>query len=120
MNNERQIKMNRILRFFVMSLGALLILFSSLAMAQDKLYYHEPPMELQQMGEYEDIRFEEEIFEKIAPGMSQEDVLELLGKPADMKKIKRRKNRWTFHYYYPDGYVVNFRNGLVVGKEKIK
>jgi len=34
-----------------------------------------------------------------------------------MKKERRKHNRWTVHYFYPDGHVVNFRNGVVVGKE---
>ena len=108
------------LHFFIMLFGALLILFSHSAMAQPTLYYYEEPMGLNEMDEYKDIIFDKAHFEEVKDGMSQKDVLKLLGKPLDMKKIKRRKNRWTFHYYYPDGYVVNFRNGLVVGKEKVQ
>ena len=33
------------------------------------------------------------------------------------KEEHRRHNRWTVHYFYPEGHVVNFENGLVVGKK---
>jgi hypothetical protein len=49
--------------------------------------------------------------------MTEEEVLQLLGKPLDLKKEHRRHDRWTVHYYYPKGRVVNFKDGLVVGKE---
>lgn len=76
------------------------------------------PLLLEQMDVYKDILFKAENFERVQNGMTEEEVLSLLGKPEDMKKEHRRRNRWAFHYYYPDGYVVNFRNFLVVGKEK--
>ena len=76
------------------------------------------PLPLEQMEAYKDIPFSVENFEKIQKGMTVEEVLSSLGKPVDMKKEHRRRNRWAFHYYYPDGYVVNFRNYLVVGTEK--
>ncbi|MBW2027354.1 MAG: hypothetical protein JRH08_18380 [Deltaproteobacteria bacterium] len=49
--------------------------------------------------------------------MTEKQVLEILGKPLKVKKEHRRHNRWTVHYFYPEGHVVNFKNGLVVGKE---
>ncbi|MBW1800165.1 MAG: hypothetical protein JRJ85_05480 [Deltaproteobacteria bacterium] len=112
--------MGRRFIFIMMLFGTLLVLFVHPATAQQTLYYYEEPLELNDMDEYEDIGFENVHFTEIKRGMSQRDVLMLLGKPLDLKKIKRKKNRWTFHYYYPDGYVVNFKNGLVVGKEKMK
>ena len=33
------------------------------------------------------------------------------------KEEHRRHNRWTVHYFYHEGHVVNFKNGLVVGKK---
>lgn len=76
------------------------------------------PLGLEQMEEYANISFTAEGFEKIVNGMSEREVLSALGRPENVKKEKRRHNRWTVHYFYPGGYVVNFRNGLVVGKEK--
>lgn len=80
--------------------------------------YRDEPLSLEQMNEYKDIPFNRDNFERIADGMTEKEVLSILGKPQDMKKELRPKRRWTVHYYYPEGYVVNFRNGLVVGKEK--
>jgi len=76
------------------------------------------PLEPEDMGPYKDIRFEPAGFDRIERGMTEEDVLALLGKPIDFRKVHRRGNRWSVHYYYPDNRVVNFRDGLVVGKEK--
>ena len=76
------------------------------------------PLSLEQMEEYKDIPFTVEGFERIGDGMSERDVLSTVGKPENVRKEHRRHNRWTVHYFYPGGYVVNFRNGLVVGKEK--
>jgi hypothetical protein len=53
----------------------------------------------------------------VEKGMTQEQVLELLGVPKKIKEEKRRHDRWTVHYFYPDGHVVNFKDGLVVGKK---
>jgi outer membrane protein assembly factor BamE (lipoprotein component of BamABCDE complex) len=103
------------------SLAALLcVMIISLAAdgwAQE-IKYREEPISLEEMKDYKDIPFKQENFEKITNGMTEKDVLSLLGKPLDMKKMQRKGHRWTFHYYYPEGYTVNFRNGLVVGKEK--
>ena len=76
------------------------------------------PLEMDQMEEYRAIPFTVEGFERISSGMTEREVLSTLGKPEDAKVEHRRHNRWTVHYFYHDGYVVNFRNGLVVGKEK--
>ena len=75
------------------------------------------PLTEKQMKPYEEISFSEENFEKVERGMTQIQVLKLLGKPFKVKKEHRRGNRWTVHYFYPGGYVVNFKDGLVVGKE---
>jgi hypothetical protein len=76
------------------------------------------PLALEEMDEYKDIPFSGDNFEKVTSGMSDKDVLTLLGKPLDMKKEQRKGHRWTFHYYYPEGHAVHFRNGVVVGTEK--
>ena len=78
----------------------------------------ENPLELEDMGAYEGIPFRLKNFEKVKRGMTETDVLKLLGKPRGLKKEHRPHNRWTVHYVYPDMYVVNFRDGFVVGKEK--
>ncbi|GEM_PF-2496311 len=75
------------------------------------------PLTEKQMKPYEKIPFTEENFERVERGMTQIQVLKLLGKPIKVKKEHRKHNRWTVHYLYPDGYIVNFKNGLVVGKE---
>ncbi len=96
---------------------AMLLAFSDPADGQD-LRYREEPMSIEQMGDYADIQFSKENFDKVTNGMTEEQVLSLLGKPSNLKKEQRRRGRWTVHYFSPEGYVVNFRNGLVVGKEK--
>jgi hypothetical protein len=73
------------------------------------------PLAVDQMAQYADIAFTEKNFEKVQLGMYEEDVLKLLGKPQDVKMIKRRKNRWTIWYYYPGGREVAIRNGVVQG-----
>jgi hypothetical protein len=78
----------------------------------------ENPLELKDMDAYEGIPFRLENFEKVERGMTETEVLKLLGKPRGIKKEHRPHNRWTVHYIYPEMYVVNFRDGLVVGKEK--
>ena len=83
-----------------------------------EIRYRDEPVALEEMDEYKDIPFSRDNFEKIAPGMSDKDVLTLLGKPLDMKKEQRKGHRWTFHYFYPEGHAVHFRNNMVVGKEK--
>ena len=76
------------------------------------------PLKFEEMGDYEGIPFEAENFEAVQRGMTEEEVLELLGKPLDMRMIKRPKRRWRISYFYPDNHVVNLFQGHVVGKEK--
>jgi outer membrane protein assembly factor BamE (lipoprotein component of BamABCDE complex) len=105
-------------QFSIFITAALVLVFTSLcASAQTRVYYYEEPLSLDQMDSYKDTAFDKKNFDQVEAGMTQEEVLNLLGKPKDMKKQKRRKNRWTFHYFYPGGYRVNFKNGLVTGKE---
>ena len=75
------------------------------------------PLTEEQMKPYEKIRFSVENLDKVQRGMTQVQVLKLLGKPLKITKEHRRHNRWTVHYFYPDDHVVNFKDGLVVGKE---
>ena len=97
----------------------LLILPSAFAEAQEsKILSREEPLTLEQMGEFKNISFKQENFEKVVNGMTEREVLSLLGRPLDTKKEQRKGHRWAAHYYYPEGYTVNFRDGLVVGKEK--
>ena len=95
----------------------LLVLFNHAWTKEKVLRYHRKPIELEEMKQYQHIIFTIKNFESINKGMTEEEVLNLLGKPLNMKKEHRRYNRWTVHYFYPDGHVVNFRNGVVVGKE---
>ena len=78
---------------------------------------HRKPIELEEMKQYQHIISTIKNFQSLKKGMTEEEVLNLLGKSLNMKKEGRRYNRWTVHYFYPDGHVVNFRNGVVVGKE---
>jgi len=99
-------------------IGLFLLVSSNHGWAKEEaLRYHRKPIELEEMKQYQYIMFTIKNFESINKGMSEEEVLNLLGKPLNMKKEHRRYNRWTVHYFYPDGHVVNFRNGVVVGKE---
>jgi hypothetical protein len=50
-------------------------------------------------------------------GMTESEVLDLLGKPRCLEKEHRPRDCWTVHYFYPVCHIVNFYNGLVVGKE---
>ena len=102
----------------LISLSFLLVSNQISAKEGVRIDYYKKPLEMEEMKEYEKIRFDSKNFEKIKRGMTEIEVLTLLGKPLEMKKVKRRKNRWTVTYFYPDRHVVNFRNGLVVGKEK--
>jgi hypothetical protein len=77
----------------------------------------EQPLELDDMEAYADIQFDPANFGRIKDGMTEEEVLGLLGKPTELTKEHRRHDRWTVHYHYPKGRVVNFKDGLVVGKE---
>jgi uncharacterized membrane protein len=83
-----------------------------------ELRYREEPLSMEEMTQYKDILFRTENFERVTNGMTEEQVISILGPPKDLKKEHRRRSRWTVHYYYPEGHVVNFKNGLVVGKEK--
>ncbi len=76
------------------------------------------PLKFEEMDDYEGIPFEAGNFEAVRKGMSEEAVLELLGKPLDVRMIKRPKQRWRVSYFYPDNHVVNLYQGHVVGKEK--
>jgi len=78
---------------------------------------YEGPLSKKKVASYSDIKFKVDNFGKIERGMTQEEVLQLLGVPEKIREEHRRHNRWTVHYFYPDGHVVNFKDGLVVGKE---
>ena len=71
----------------------------------------------EEMKPFEQVSFTVDNFAKVERGMTQKQVLGLLGKPLKITKEHRRHNRWTVHYFYPEGHVVNFKDGLVVGKE---
>ena len=107
------------LKFLLVTLfmGLFLIVSNHNWAKEEGLRYHRKPIELEEMKQYKHIIFTIKNFESINKGMTEEEVLNLLGKPLNMKKEHRRHNRWTVHYFYPDGHVVNFRNGVVVGKE---
>ena len=75
----------------------------------------ENPLELRDMKPWEKIPFDRDRFQDIERGMTEEDVLSRLGKPRGLEKEHRIRNRWTVHYFYPGGYIVNFIDGLVVG-----
>jgi len=78
---------------------------------------YEGPLSKKKITSYRDIKFKSDNFRKVERGMTQEEVLQLLGVPQRIKEEHRRHNRWTVHFFYPEGHVVNFKNGLVVGKE---
>ena len=107
------------LKFLLVTLfmGIFLIVSNHNWAKEEGLRYHRKPIELEEMKQYKHIIFTIKNFESINKGMTEEEVLNLLGKPLNMKKERRKHNRWTVHYFYPDGHVVNFRNGVVVGKE---
>ena len=75
------------------------------------------PLSEKKMKPFEQVSFTVDNFAKVERGMTQKQVLGLLGKPLKITKEHRRHNRWTVHYFYPEGHVVNFKDGLVVGKE---
>lgn len=103
--------------FVTLFIGLLLMVSNHAWAKEEGLRYHRKPIELEEMKHYQHIIFKINNFESIHKGMTEEEVLNLLGKPLNMKKERRKHNRWTVHYFYPDGHVVNFRNGVVVGKE---
>jgi hypothetical protein len=80
-------------------------------------YAYEGPLPEKKIASYSNIAFELKNFQKVERGMTQENVLQLLGVPEKITEEHRRHNRWTVHYFYPDGHVVNFKDGLVVGKK---
>ena len=97
----------------------LLLILCAHAQAQEGgISGRDEPSTLEDMEGFSTIAFKPENFEKVANGMGEKDVHSLLGRPLDMKKQRRQGNQWAFQYYYPDGYVVNFRKFQVVGKEK--
>jgi len=75
------------------------------------------PLELEDMKAWEKIPFSASRFEEIRKGMTESEVLDLLGKPKGLNKVHRPGDRWSVRYRYPGGRIVNFFNGLVVGKE---
>ena len=107
------------LKFLLVTLfmGLFLIVSNHNWAKEEGLRYHRKPIELEEMKQYQHITFKIKNFKSMNKGMTEEEVLNLLGKPLNMKKERRKHNRWTVHYFYPDGHVVNFRNGVVVGKE---
>lgn len=78
------------------------------------------PLELKDMKDWEKVSFDPARFEQIRNGMTESEVLNLLGKPKRLTKEHRPGDRWTVHYFYPGGHIVNFFSGLVVGKETDK
>jgi len=78
---------------------------------------YEGPLSKKKILSYSDIKFKLDNFHKVERGMTQEEVLQLLGVPPKIEEEHRRHNRWTVHYFYHEGHVVNFKNGLVVGKK---
>ncbi len=78
---------------------------------------YEGPLSEKKIISYSDIVFNVKNLQKVERGMTQEEVLQLLGVPQEAKEEHRRHNRWTVHYFYADGHVVNFKDGLVVGKK---
>lgn len=78
---------------------------------------YEGPLSKKVIESYSNVAFKVENFSQVEKGMSQEQVLQLLGTPVRIREERRKHNRWTVHYFYPDGHVVNFKNGMVVGKE---
>lgn len=74
------------------------------------------PLAEEEMGSYKQIPFDPANYGRVKKGMTEEEVLALLGKPLHVDMQKRRGDRWTVQYFYPGGRQVNFKNGLVVGK----
>ncbi len=99
-------------------LGVVILLTIAPGAEAQELRYREEPLSIEEMKPFKNIPFTTANFEKVASGMTEEQVISILGPPTDVKKERRRHHRWTAHYFYPEGHVVNFRNGLVVGKEK--
>jgi outer membrane protein assembly factor BamE (lipoprotein component of BamABCDE complex) len=78
---------------------------------------YEGPLSEKKIASYSDIKFNLDNLKKVEKGMTQEEVLQLLGVPEKIREEHRQHNRWTVHYFYPGGHAVNFKDGLVVGKE---
>lgn len=98
-------------------LTAILISTSFFVGGIEGIQAYEGPLSEKKIASYGEITFTLEIFQKVQKGMTEEEVLRLLGKPEKIRKEHREHDRWTVHYFYPDGHVVNFKDGLVVGKE---
>lgn len=101
----------------IVSLVVLFICALFLGGEMDTLQAYEGPLSAKKIASYSKIAFKLENLSKVKRGMTQEEVLRLLGEPMRTKKEHHRHNRWTVHYFYPDGHVVNFKDGLVVGKK---
>ena len=99
--------------YLIVILGCALFVGGAMKVSQA----YEGPLSEKKIASYSNIAFSLENFQKVQNGMTQEEVLQLLGKPLRTKKEHRRSNRWTVHYFYPEGHVVNFKDGLVVGKK---
>jgi len=100
-----------VILFFVADLGN-----SEPPEERSRLQRLRQPLTEDQMEPWAEIAFSVEKFHKVKRGMTEEEVLDLLGKPLKVKMIRRPKSRWSVHYFYPQGHVVNFKHGLVVGK----
>lgn len=108
---------HRFLLFCTVSMTAVFLLGGPTEAADEKVPLQlKQPLKLDEMKDYEEIAFERDNFAKIENGMTEGEVLQVLGKPLDLKKEHRPSNKWTVHYLYPGGCEVNFKNGLVVGK----
>jgi len=96
-----------------------IVLISTLFFSGEIMGVHayEGPVSKKKMATYSDVVYSMKNFSKVMRGMTQEEVLQLLGVPEKIREEKRKHDRWTVHYFYPDGHVVNFKDGLVVGKK---
>ena len=101
---------------FLCAFSMLLCLTSKVGAAEEVPLPLREPIEASEMKAYENIPFTRENFAKVENGMTEEQVLQLLGKPLTLTKEHRTHDRWTLHYFYAGGFQVNFKNGLVVGK----
>lgn len=58
-------------------------------------------------------------FNKIKPGMSRDQVVEIMGQPASVSRVRdteilRYEVKETMNDWYPDPYYVQIRNGQVI------
>jgi hypothetical protein len=98
-------------------LTAILISASFFVGGIEGIQAYEEPLSEKTIASYSEITFTLQNFQKVEKGLTQENVLQLLGVPEKITEQHRHHDRWTVHYFYPDGHVVNFKDGLVVGKE---